>query len=100
MSYSPSLYYVIFDIETTKIFRVMRDGYWQDATYKSMPAARAAVRRLKIDLVKYAITDAKTFHNHIEKWETVHSLMSGKPVKQRVNTPLCCDPSSETYWSM
>jgi hypothetical protein len=32
--------------------------------------------------------------------KTVTSLMSGKEVKIPVNTPLACDPSSETYWSM
>ena len=31
---------------------------------------------------------------------TVKNLMSGEDVVQDVNTPLCCDPSSETYWSM
>jgi hypothetical protein len=30
----------------------------------------------------------------------VHNLMNGAPIKQSVNTPLCLDPSSETYWSM
>ena len=29
----------------------------------------------------------------------VNNLMSGKSVVIDVNTPLCCDPSSETYWS-
>lgn len=32
--------------------------------------------------------------------KTVKSLMSGKDVKIALNTPLACDPSSETYWSM
>ena len=32
--------------------------------------------------------------------KTVTSLMSGKEIQIPVNTPLACDPSSETYWSM
>jgi len=32
--------------------------------------------------------------------KVVRSLMSGKEVVIRKDTPLCCDPSSETYWSM
>jgi hypothetical protein len=32
--------------------------------------------------------------------KTVTNLMSGKPVEIAADTPLCCDPSSETYWSM
>lgn len=31
---------------------------------------------------------------------TVVNLMSGKETEIGINTPLCCDPSSETYWSM
>jgi hypothetical protein len=30
----------------------------------------------------------------------VTNLISGRLVRIPVNTPLCCDPSSETYWSM
>lgn len=32
--------------------------------------------------------------------KTVTSLMSGAEIAIPVGTPLCCDPSSETYWSM
>ena len=32
--------------------------------------------------------------------KTVVNLMSGKEVQIPHDTPLCCDPSSETYWSM
>jgi hypothetical protein len=32
--------------------------------------------------------------------KTVTSLMSGKEIEIPVGTPLSCDPSSETYWSM
>jgi hypothetical protein len=30
----------------------------------------------------------------------VRNLMTGKEIEIPVDTPLCCDPSSETYWSM
>jgi hypothetical protein len=32
--------------------------------------------------------------------KTVTNLMTGKEIQIPVNTPLACDPSSETYWSM
>lgn len=32
--------------------------------------------------------------------KTVRNLMSGKEIEIAADTPLCCDPSSETYWSM
>lgn len=31
---------------------------------------------------------------------TVTNLMTGKPVEIPYDTPHCCDPSTETYWSM
>jgi hypothetical protein len=30
----------------------------------------------------------------------VKNLMSGKPVEIDADTPWCCNPASETYWSM
>jgi len=48
----------------------------------------------------FAISELSVFLTRLEKKETVKNLMSGKDVVQSVNTPLCCDPSSETYWSM
>ena len=32
--------------------------------------------------------------------KSVTNLMSGKEVQIERDTPHCCDPSSETYWSM
>lgn len=34
------------------------------------------------------------------KTKKVTNLMSGKEVEIAYDTPLACDPSSETYWSM
>lgn len=34
------------------------------------------------------------------KMVKVRSLMSGKEVEIEEGSPLCCDPSSELYWSM
>jgi hypothetical protein len=34
------------------------------------------------------------------KYEERTNLMSGFPIVVAKGTPLCCDPSSETYWSM
>ena len=35
----------------------------------------------------------------VPETRTVISLMSGKPVDIPADTPMCCDPSTETYWS-
>lgn len=33
-------------------------------------------------------------------YRIVRSLMTGNEVVIREDTPACCDPSTETYWSM
>jgi hypothetical protein len=34
------------------------------------------------------------------KMKKVKNLMTGKEIEIREDTPYCCDPSTETYWSM
>lgn len=94
--------YLIYDKVSTKIVRIMRNGYWQDAEFATEAAAKAGVTRLK-NAKKFQPTmviGSKEDFAKIEKYETVINLMSGKPVRQLVNTPRCCDPSTELYWSM
>jgi hypothetical protein len=95
--------FVLFHVETTKIVRVIRNGYWQFATFATEGAAKAAATRLakagKIVLDEHCIME-DVEHKKIEKMEVVTNLMTGTEVVQSVNTNLCCDPSSETYWSM
>lgn len=86
--------------------------------FSSEAAAKAAITRVKggvgksaRNMAKYLaaqgsswwslrVCEAARFHATVEKSETKVNLMSGKAFTQPVNTPLCCDPSSETYWSM
>ena len=94
--------YILFDTKTTKIVRIVRNGYWQDARFATLAAAKAGATRLlkagKLVFGTYSILDASEFAA-IEQIETVINMMSGKPVVQSVNTPNFLDPSSETYWS-
>lgn len=39
-------------------------------------------------------------HSLPKPTKTVTNIMSGKEIEIDADTPLCCDPSSETYWSM
>lgn len=43
---------------------------------------------------------AEAFYLGMTTKKTVKNLISGEDVEIAVDTPLCCDPSSETYWSM
>jgi len=49
---------------------------------------------------EYDVAELDDYRTNIEQYETVINIMSGKEVRQSVNTPRCCDPSSELYWSM
>lgn len=48
-------------------------------------------------VVREAVFSACGFYEPTKK---VKSLMTGKEVEIPVNTPRCCDPSTELYWSM
>ena len=69
--------YILFDTETTKIVRVIRNGYWQDAKFATLAAAKAGATRLhkagKLAVGSYSILEAKEFAK-IEKTETVINL--------------------------
>ena len=91
--------YLIYNVETTKLY----GGSLFPKRYTTSGAAKTALTKAinsgKIKSGEYAVCDSNWFTN-IEKKEVVLNLMSGLPVVQSVNTPLCCDPSSETYWCM
>lgn len=103
--------FVIFHKETTCYLRVYRNRYWQDASfYATEQAAKAGLTRAVkwstqkpgrtvINKDDYAILPHDEFAK-IEKTEVKYNLLSGKAFTQSVNTPACCDPSTETYHSM
>ena len=92
--------YVIYNLESSKIVAATR---WGRSWYETQSAARAAVTRaVKKGLLlseQVGIASAADYFAEIEQTEIVINLMSGLPVVQSVNTPIGCDPSSETYWS-
>lgn len=93
--------FVIFNKNTT---RIVKERTYSTQYYATEAAAKAAVTRFvkkgicKRDEVE--IAEARHFFDFIEKSEIVTNLMSGQQVRQSVNTPHCCDVSSETYWSL
>lgn len=48
----------------------------------------------------YSVTDLDTFRSMPVPTKTVKSLMTGEMVEIPVDTPWCCNPASESYWSM
>jgi myo-inositol catabolism protein IolC len=49
---------------------------------------------------EYAYTLDDIYHKEVVVSKKVRNLMTGEEVEIPSNTPLSCDPSSETYWSM
>ena len=93
--------FVIYNKATTEI---ITERAYSKKYYASEAAAKAALTRFakKGICVKdeVAVAELNDFYNNIEKYEMVTNLMSGKQVRQSVNTPRCCDVSSELYWAM
>lgn len=80
---------------------IVTDGPNRTRRYKTWGAAQATRTRLinkagwKID--ELAIIEASTYQVPMKK---VKNLMSGVEIEIPADTPRCCDPSSELYWSM
>ena len=55
-----------------------------------------------VDKIKAEIAKLQRQLEALEKpkMKKVKSLMTGKEIEIREDTPFCCDPSTETYWSM
>lgn len=108
--------FIIFD-ETTSLL-VMGGKTFKTARGANQSALAYIKRRLKkhFDSNQKALTaDLKIARHAAENWtvfslevynihtrpvKTVRNLMSGKEITIDANTPACCDPSTETYWSM
>lgn len=98
--------YVVYEKESTRIIAKLNGSPRNEPSqYPTLRSARAALTRFVNRQVVYtrddlAIAERGEFRNSIEKKRVVKNLMTGVEVEISVNTPLCLDPSSETFWSM
>jgi hypothetical protein len=80
---------------------IVTDGPNRTRAYKTFGSARATRTRLcnkagyTVDQLN--IIDTKHYK---PKMVTRKNLMSGNTFEEDVNTPNCCSPASETFWSM
>lgn len=80
---------------------IVTDGPNRTRAYKTFGSARATRTRLcnkagyTVDQLN--IIDTKHYK---PKMVTRKNLMTGKTFEEDVNTPNCCSPASETFWSM
>jgi len=104
--------YYIYDQKTSKILSREGKRYYQQAAYKTMSAAQAALTRMQKKYVQRnvdaaqgplytaAIAEADYYTKNIEKSVTRKNMMNGKEYTESVNTPNYMSPASEAYWSM
>lgn len=99
-------YFVVYETATSRIVGINTTEYSTEAAAKS-----ARTRLLKIKPRRFsgrkqyqpedlAVSEIGHYRKNIEQMVERVNLMSGTKYMESVNTPLCCSPASETYWSM
>ena len=80
---------------------IVTDGPMKTRAYKTFGAARATRTRL-CNKAGWAVDQLSIIATKYYKPRMVErvNLMTGKEFLEDVNTPNCCSPASETFWSM
>lgn len=98
--------YTIYNPKTYQLLRVVKNGYWQDASYATERAAKAQLTKLstglrpKINADEWKVISMAEYRE-VEPMVEVISIGSGKPVQIRLSERGgCTDPSTERYWTM
>ena len=93
--------YVIYNPKTTAIVTEKSFGR---CSFKTEAAAKAArtrmIKRQKFAAADLAIAESNVYINSMKQLVERVNIMTGKTYMEDVNTPRCCSPSSEAYWSM
>jgi hypothetical protein len=79
-----------------------RKTFFHVKSFRTERGAKIALSR-KYDKNEFAVTSALNWKKEFEPkigYKEVTVLTTGKKVMIRKDTPRCCDPSSELYWSM
>lgn len=95
--------YIVYHKDTTRFLSLHPTVRTNETSFATEAAAKAARtrehNRRAINRDDFLITDSDNYFANVQKLVTKRSLMTGQEFQQPVNTPLICDPSSETYWS-
>ena len=76
------------------------ENYAYEAGYL-ISALERALEMLPVGKRQEFLSDLERYNQpKTKKTRKVVSLMSGEEVEIASDTPMCCDPSTETYWSM
>lgn len=91
--------FVVYLKETTQMVKLYNDAGSAKSAVTRMNK-KAGYTGLIAKEGPYASSEEQYYYNNIVAKRTVKSLMTGADVEIDVNTPRCCDPSSELYWTM
>ena len=94
-------YLVIVNMATGKQYK--KPGHFSPEMYETERGAKGACTRLnkKRSPEHYEVMDLDTYRlNYPVKMVERTNLMSGLKYMEAEDTPNCCSPASETYWSM
>ena len=113
--------YVVYNRHTTRLLCKHPGTKTDRETFPDQKQAKAALTRELRNMAAYVERQTSTrlksqytvyerddfriettdaFTKVLEQTETKRNLITGQEFTQSVNTPRCCDPSTETYWSM
>jgi hypothetical protein len=62
-----------------------------------MKMKKRTIKELKAEIAKL---ERQLAAEKKPKMKKVKNLMTGKQIEIREDTPYCCDPSTERYWTM
>lgn len=84
--------YIVYHIASTQKLKMFNN---ETSAKRSTTCANRNAGR-----TAYAYASEDNYQTKVVKMKRVTSLMSGQEIEIPSNTPRCCDPSSELYWSM
>ena len=85
---------------TTQEYYISRGVLRSNREWKTFNGAVRHARMKGLNVLNADKDPMIEYRKNDKRTKIVTNLLSGKLVRIPVNTPLCCDPSSETYWSM
>ena len=86
--------FVTYDMNSTQAIKYF------DSESSAKRSATCANKRTGVGVGVVAYASLPIYNTLIVTKKTVRNIMSGALVEIDSNTPRCCDPSSELYWSM
>ncbi len=84
----------------TRLYYISMGAVRDRRDFKTFKGAIKAAERRGLEVINKNTDPMVRFLADDKRTKIVTNLLSGKLARIPVNTPLCCDPSSETYWSM